>query len=417
MSQAIVSKYKDNSIAGAKRHSYARLMDYFLTLITSMVLFVILNSLAFNLPFVRDISNRLSQASIDANNYIDASGIQKFNDDESGLLSIEKMGEIWIANLTKTSAYYHDLDYPYKNEDNTYTERKVELAETFLNEPSNYALDNIGYFYKVFRLNEAGLEYPEGTDINHYLYEEIMDMDASKCISEDDANFVPYKDDVSHFLILNLESTQKMIRRVGRGEEIDSVAVDLYNNLGKSYVAATQQGITDVENNSVAFKAIYASFNTAYQQLSKVVVGSYYIAYLLSYVLLMFIGFFMSKKWITIGQKVMKLALTDMKEMEPSFVKMILYHLMSLILFSSGSVIAMMLTGMFGVMAVMVIPYISLLAINLFIIPFNLFSMGLIIFGKRSHHDISTFVSRLYVKDTLEFDVKVEEVSEDKVDE
>ena len=201
-----------------------------------------------------------------------------------------------------------------------------------------------------------------------------------------------------------------MIRRVARGETIDSVAVGIYDEIYNGYVAAVKQGISDIENKSMTFIEIYDQFNATYLNIARVIALDFYISILLAYVILIFVGLLMSKEWITVGQKAFKLALSDKNEMEPSFIRMMVYHLMNFLLFTSTSIFTMMLTGMFGIMALPVIPHISLLVINGLILLLNIASLIMSVVDKKTHNDISTLVAGLLVKDTMEFDTRVEEV-------
>ncbi len=393
-----------------KKRLFARILDYFLTMVGSIIIFVIVNIIAFNIPTVKNISKKLSELSMSSATYVESSGIQRLNEDRNGLVSIDTMGNEYIVNVTKTSACYHDLDYSYKNEDGTYTDKKVTIEETFFHNPQDYELDNISFFFKKFKVNEPGLEYEEGVDINQYLYIDVMKLTASNYISSDETNYQQYKEYVSNYVILNLESTQKMIRRVARGETIDSIAVAIYDEIYNGYVSAVKVGIDDIENRSIAFLNITNEFNKTYQKISSVIAIDFYISILVAYIILMFIGRLASKEWITIGQKAFKLGISDKNEMEPSFIRMMVYHLISFVLFTSTSIFSMMLTGMFGIMAINVLPHISLLVINLLIIILNITSIIMCLANKKNHHDLSSFIAGLLIKDSMEFDTKVEEV-------
>ena len=418
MSEVIktVSKYKNNSIASGKKHVFSRLLDYFLVFILTYFVFVITHAVVSYFPFKEKINNHYYDSSAEVYEYIDTTHLQRLKADKSGLETIESDGQNYLINLTKTSAYYHDLEYSYHNEDNTYTNKAVTLEETFFYQASDYPLDNLAYYFKKFKLSEPGLEYETGTDINNYLYVQVMELDASNFIDSSEAKYQEYKDFVSTFVIMNKATTEMMIARVAKGEEINSKAVDLYNKLYKGYVLAVQKGIDEVENHSDRYLELIDTFNKAYNSLIVSIAVVYYISYLISYIIYILISKLIAKEWITVGHKVMKLSLNDNEEMEVTFWRMALYHLLSFILFSTSSLISFMLFGMFGVTSLQVIPHISLLAIMLFVLTFNVVSILFTIFDKKHHHDLSTYVARIYVKDINEFDTPVTDVVEENND-
>lgn len=405
--EKVVSRYKNNSIASAKKHVFARLFDYFLTFIFSYFIFILSYSLVTRIPAINANMTKLQSVSLESAEYVDYTHLQRLNADKTELSDINEDGVTYIANLAKTSAYYHDLSYSYRNEDGTYTDRKVTIEETFFNNPDQYELDNLSYFYKKIKVNEPGLTYAEGTDIDEYLYVKVMELNANYFISSDDANYQPYKDSVSTYVILNKESTITLLPRVAKGETINSNAVNMYNHLLGGYLKAINNGVDDVEKNSTQYQDISARFLKSYQGVIGTIAGIYYVAYLVAYVALIFVGRLVGKEWITLGQKVMRLAMNDKNEMEISFWRMAIYHLMSALLFVTSGPIAFTLFGMLGILSLEVIPHITLLAILLFIFTFNVVSIFLSIFDKKHHHDISTFVSGIFVKDINEFDVPV----------
>ena len=410
--EKVVSKYKNNSIASAKKHVFSRLFDYFLTFILSYFIFILSYSLVCRIPAIEANFKDLQNISLESAEYVDYTHLQRLNDDKTALSNINEDGVNYITNLVKTSVYYHDLEYAYHNEDGTYTSKKVTIEETFFYNSDQYTLDNIAYFYKKIKTSEPGLEYESGVYINKYLYVDVMELNSTYFINADEANYQPYKDTLSTYVILNEESTITILPRVAKGETINSNATNMYNHLLGGYLKAINNGVEDVEKNSLKYKDISERFSKSYQRVIGTIAGIYFAAYFVSYIVLIFLGRLISKEWITIGQKVMRLVMNDKNEMEISLWRMVVYHFTSLILFITSAPIAFTLFGMLGILSFEVIPHITLLAILLFVLTFNLVSLFLSIFNKKYHHDISTFVSGIYVKDINEFDVPVAEQTE-----
>lgn len=408
-----VSKYKGNSLASKKKHIFSRLFDYFSTFVVSYLLFTVAYG-AFSYSSILTVpSKKLSDASFDAAEYIDSTHLQRLTDDKSALITIEESALEYIEKVTLTSAFVNDLEYPFKQDDGTYLNRKINKEETFVDNLSQYDMDNISYYFKKFKKEETSLnnyiyeEIDYKDNIDEYLYLKIMQYNPNYFINIDDPNYINRGEDISRYVVFNNENTIKMINRVAKGETIDESAVNLYNLVNKGYASAIQFGIKDVEDNSAPYRLISEAFNKAYQNITRNIALIYFLTFILSYILFVVIMRLICKEWVTIGQKAMGLRCTDMNEMTPNALNLIIYHLINIILFSTTSFIGFYFTGLFGVLSVNVTPHISLLFILLFILPINIISLFMPLFT-RNHHDLSTLIGRIKLKDKNEFDAPVE---------
>lgn len=402
-----VSRYKNNSIASKKKHIYSRLLDYFLVFIFTYFVFVISYMGASYLPVMEKLSSSLNDESIRAATYVDKTHLQRLSEDKTKLSDIDVDASNYVVNLVKTSAYYHELKYPYAS-GSAYEDKDIKIEETFFFDYKNYPLDNIAYYFRLFKINEPGLKYPEGININDNLYNTIMEFNSSYFIDELKDSFKQYEEYISPFVILKYDTTKLMLSRVGRGEKINELANSCYNNIYAGYSKAIQWGIKDVEDNSINYINIIKDFDSAYQKIVGSITLIYFLSYLLGYAIYVLISRLIAKEWITLGQKVMKLALNDKNEMELSFSRLFIYHLLNFILFSSSAFISFLLYGMLGITSFKLFGVIPLFAILLFILTTNIISLFMMFFNAK-HHDVSTYLSGIYVKDINEFDAPIEE--------
>ncbi|MCR4911008.1 MAG: hypothetical protein K5925_00560 [Bacilli bacterium] len=405
-----VSRFKNNSLASKKKHIYSRLLDYFLTFVITYIFFVVFYSISGSVPAIVDISVELSGSTQNLINYVDSTHLQS-KDENNDLISIEDGANTYLIGVAKTSAYVNNMKYPYKQSDGTFIEKDVPKEETFISELQSYKLDNLSYYYKIFKKSEPsinnyvyeGVDYQN--DIDTLLYSKLMTLDDTKFIDTLSENYINRAEGASKYVILNAENTNYLIKRMAMGES-STVVMAITNHLGNGYVKAVQHGISEVENVAAPYLNYLGAFNKAYQKLAGAILIVYLLAYSTGFILITVIGRLVGKRWITVGQKVMNLAIADLEECEPHPARLVLYNGLNYILFISSSLIGLLLMGSLGVTAIEIFPHFPVIAILLAVLTFNLISLFLPLFTK-NRYDISTFVSRLVLKDVNEFDVPV----------
>lgn len=406
-----VSKYVNNAIASKKKHVYTRLLDYFLTFVVCYLVFTITLPIATNFTVVKDVTSEVAGISLETIEYIDSTHLQRLNKDKSELEEINTTGLKYIENLAKTSAYIHQMSYPVKQDDGTYIDREITKEETFLYEKDNYSLDNLSYYYKKFKLEESslasyiydGVDYKD--DIDTYQYVKIMEVDASKYVNATDEDYIARGENISRFVVLNTDTTDLIIKKLAKGESTTALD-DLLNYLLGTYIKATNYGISDVENNCQPYINIINRFNASYQKLALAIFLIYLVSYAIGYLLLIFIPRLIFKEYKSVGQKVMGVAMSDVHEMNISWWQYLLYYLTNCILFFTSSLIAFLFTGVFGVTSLLVTPHITLLAVLIFFLTFNIISLFMPLLNKR-RFDIPRFLSRIVIKDINEYDVPI----------
>ena len=417
MAIRLISKYKNNLIANKKKHIFSRLLDYFSLFVVTYLLFTVFYAVGGRLPVLDNTAKKLQNQNGEIAEFIDSTHLQRLKEDKSALLSIDDGATKYVERLCKTSAYLHDLTFPVKNEGGTFDEVVVSKEETFVNDAINYPLDDISYYFKVFKKNETSLnnytyesvDYKD--DIDTYLYLKIMKVDASNYVSSDDNAFIQKGNGVSHYVCLNEENTVKLLKYFKE----DRADTSLYNKIYLSFIDAAKYGIKDVETNSANYNNLISTYNNTYQSLIAAIFIIYLVSYVVAYLFLMIVVRLISKEWVTLGQKVLGLAMSSYDELEPSIGQIIGYNVADFVLFFTSSAIAFYFMGMIGVFSLKIFGAISILAILIALFVINVVSLFMPLFNKRNH-DLVTLVTRLNVKDTKEFEgpVGAEETSDNK---
>ena len=287
MKERIVSRYKNNSVASKKKHIFSRLLDYFSLFVATYLLFTVFYAIGSHLPVVDNLARGLQDQNAEIAEFINSTHLQRLKEDRSGLLSVDDGATKYVERIAKTSAYVHNLAFPKKNESGTFDEIVVPVEETFAGDP-NYELDALSFYYKTFKKSEESLnsyiydniDYQD--DIDTYLYLKIMKIDQSLFVNEDDADLLARGNGISRYVVLNEESTNKLLQYFKE----DRADVSLYNKVYLNYIDAVKYGIKDVETNSLNYENLIQNYNNTYQSLTLAILLIYLASYLVAYLLL-----------------------------------------------------------------------------------------------------------------------------------
>lgn len=409
MSEQLVSKYLNNKPAGRKKRVYARLMDYFSLFVVSYLFFSIFYAVGAQTPVVKNISANYRASSMKMLDYIDESHIMTYNEKKNDLVDAETSALDYLLALTKTSAYVHNTQIPEYQDDGSYIMVDVNVEETFLYNLENYPLDNLSYYFRIFKHNEPslnnyvinGVDY--ASDLDTYQYAKIMTLKSTYFVTAEDEDYVARGSTLSTYVVLTSECTDKMINKVIKKENIDDGTNAIYNNIFGGYKKAVDFGTKDIEKNSVPFNRLNNQFKKAYQSLTGASAIIYIMAYTFAFAVVHVVVGLISKEFVTLGQKVMGLGLCGLDEKELAPWKIILYYFLNYLLFSTSMIISFYFLGIFGILSLEIFPHFTLLAVVIFLLINNVFSF-IMIFVTKNRHDLSTFAARVQIKDKHDFE-------------
>ena len=412
--ERIVSRYKNNVLASKKKRIYSRLLDYFSIFVVTYLLFTVFNAIASYMPIYENIAISLSNINYQTAEYIDSTHLQRLNEGKTALKSIDDGANEYAERVAKTSAYVYGLAFPVKQDDGTFIDQKVEVKDTFIYELEKYELDNLSYYYKKFKKEDASLnnyvyeEVDYKNDIETYQYLKVMKCNETNYASLDNEDYISRGEGVSRYVVLTKANTEKLLKYY-RDDKVD---VSMHETVFETYIKGAQFGIKDVENNSASYKDLMDEFDLYYQKLCLAVFLVYLFSYLIAFMLLIVILRLARKEWTTLGLAVMSLAFCDYDEMTPSIWRLILYYFTTFILAFSSSIICFYFIGMFGVMSLKIIGSFTLLALLIALLVFNVLSLFMPFFNK-NNHDFASFIAHINVKDTKDFDGPVLDVIEE----
>ena len=419
------SKYRNNVIAGKRKHIYSRLLDYFTTLVVSYLMFTIVYAIGARLPVFTNLINQYQTSGQKVENYIFDTHLQHYDEEARKVLDIGVDAEEYVKTAMKTTAYVYNVQIP-----TTESYVDVNIDETFIKDREQYKLDNLSYYFKNFKKNsEADISYStlnsyviDGVDykddLDTYQYIKIMGVDTSIYVTSDNPSLLERGGGISHFTVFTNETFEKLKHRVFLNDTSSSEVNTLYQSVCDSYIRGAQAGIREVEAKSIIYANLYQDFRGAYQNLVKAIAVTYFISYAIAFIILLIVMRLVAKEWVTVGLKVMSLGMSDMHENEPSWWQILLYHFLNFVLFASSSFISLYLIGIIGVTSLEIFPHFTLLALLLAVLVLNVLSLTLAFFNKKSY-DLSTMSARLVLKDKKEFDVPVgmEDMSDEDVKE
>ena len=414
MSELTVSKYINNCPASKKKHIYSRLLDYFSMFVVTYIFFTIFYYVGGTTPIVRRFNQEYTSSSRKIMDYINESRLLSYNEKKNDFIDANETAKDYLLNLTKTSAYIHNMQIPeYDGE--SYTMRDVDYDETFLYNQESYPLDNLSYYYHIFKKTDptlnnyiiGGVDY--SSDIETYQYKKAMVItDDPYHVDPTDTDYESRGEGLSIYLVLTSEYTEKMINRVIKNERIDENTNALYNKLFNAYRRGIDFGESDLENNSSEFARLNKIFKNSYQNLTKSSAIIYLISYFVAFVVLNGLVCLISKECVTIGQKAMRLGLSDTHENNLSWWRILVYQLVNFVLFFSSAIVSFYFIGIFGVLSYEIFPKFTLLAVLLFLLMSNILSLGMSLFTSKSH-DLSTLAAGIMIKDKNEFETSPED--------
>lgn len=401
-SKTLVSEYKNNLIAKRSKIVYSTLIDYFLVLILTFLLFVCAIAPINNcLPSTKGFVNNMYKSRSNLNQIVAETRIQNYDEENKSLVNISTTCKSYIKSLVKTSYYVYDMEYPVFNSSPV----KITKEETLLNIDN----DNLTYYFVNFKsshndlndYNFDGIDYKDNKQ--EYLYLKMLgytsSMISSYFISEDDYNSSSYKDSLSRYQILNKQTSIDLMNYIERD---DSNVTSIYNQFSNCYYQACSYGVDQIESKYTPYISEYNSnFIPNYQGYLSSLLICNILSYVLGFSVFEVLVYLLSKKKETIGNRVIKLAVISKDELELSPIQKTGLILSRFVFYFSGTILCMIFSNNLGA-AMYMFNGVSYLQFIIFSLGLGIISLLFLAFNK-SHQLISNLITSTVFKSKEDF--------------
>lgn len=401
-SKRLVSEFKNNLIAKRSKIVYATLIDYFLVLILTFLLFVCaiapINSC---LPSTKGFVNNMYKSRENLNQIVGETKIQDYDKENKSLVNISTTCKNYIKALVKTSYFVYDMEYPVFNS----TPVKIDKEDTLFNIDN----DNLTYFFINFKSSQSdlndykfeGIDYKDNKE--EYLYLKMLgyssSMISSYFISIDDYNSSSYKSSLSRYQILNKNTSINLMNYIERD---DSNVTSIYNQFSSCYYQASSYGVDQIEKNYTKYINEYNSnFIPNYQGYLSSLLVCNIISYVLGFVVFEVLVYLLSKKKETIGNRVIKVAVISKDELELSWIQKLGLILSRFIFYFSGTFLCMIFANNLGA-TMYTFNGVSYLQFVIFSLGLGVISLLYLAFNK-SHLLISNLITSTVFKSKEDF--------------
>lgn len=415
MNELLVSKYKNNVLAKRSKVFLSNLLDYFLIVIVSFMLFIIVtNPVISVLPSFKENINNLNDTTLKLYQIVSETRLQTFDEEHNSFISIDNDARKYVTTLLKTSLYVRGMDLPSINQE----EEQIEIKDTFLNtDNNNYPNDNLSYYFYTFKSNNESLNNYVYSDIDYsnnkedYLYLEALDFDNELFndyfISKEEFNNLnidnDFKSSLNRFNILSEDYQSYLISYLIYNEDNESL-VSIYNNLATSYKNAIQIFINEVETNFTPYLETNDSFNYYYNYYVLTYIIALLITYLITFIVFIIIIPLGIKDNRTIGLKVLKLGICRSDELEPNLFNIVIKDILLFILYFNSILFTLFFVNL---LPISVFPlfnsHFSLIQVVIFSLLLLILSYIYLIFSK-NHQVLSLLSSNLVIKNSEEFE-------------
>ena len=415
MNELLVSKYKNNVLAKRSKVFLSSLLDYFLIVIVSFMLFIIVtNPVISVLPSFKENINNLNDTTLKLYQIVSETRLQTFDEEHNSFISIDNDARKYVTTLLKTSLYVRGIDLPSTNQE----EEQIDIKDTFLNtDNNNYPNDNLSYYFYTFKSNNESLNNYIYSDIDYsnnkedYLYLEALDFDNELFndyfISKEEFNNLnidnDFKSSLNRFNILSEDYQSYLISYLIYNEDNESL-VSIYNNLATSYKNAIQIFINEVETNFTPYLETNDSFNYYYNYYVLTYIIALLITYLITFIVFIIIIPLGIKDNRTIGLKVLKLGICRSDELEPNLFNIVIKDILLFILYFNSILFTLFFVNL---LPISVFPlfnsHFSLIQVVIFSLLLLILSYIYLIFSK-NHQVLSLLSSNLVIKNSEEFE-------------
>ena len=413
-----VSKYKNNLIAKKSRVFLSSLLDYFILVVLTFIVFTVAGTpIMTSLPVFNNAISEINEKTSDLYSIVSETRLQTFDESSKQLGNVETDAINYLKTLMKTSLYVYGKTLPVYNQDtNEYIQENVKIEYTFLNTNNNeYPNDNLSYYCFNFKTQHEELnsfiyedvDYSNNKDV--YLYEKVLGFE-NETISAyfvNDETFASFSDEIKEKLtkynVLTEKNLDNIIAILVYGENNGTINI-IYDNLINSYKLGVQFFIDDVEQNYAPYIEKTKEFNLAFNSYVMCYIVNLVLCYVFAFFILQVILPLLLKENCTIAQRSMKLRLCNLDEGEPLAFNIVIRNIVLFFIYFSGIFFSLFFSNL---MQISVFPInnssLNLLEFIVFSLLLSILS-GVFLLINKNNQQLDLFSSFLVVKDIEKFE-------------
>lgn len=369
--------YATAVVAKPGKKALAYFLDYYLTLIFSILLFALFDLISLAVPSYTNLKDETSKAQTNLYQIIYDSHLSSY-DDGNVFMSEDKIVENYVYGIVLSSSSDETL-----SKMNQYKDKEKMDKET----------DRIFYYYNNYRVENKNLF--EG---DSYIGDEFL----SKVFPKSKSYF-EIKDG---YPILNINSVTLLNDYILYSKNENGKII--YDSIKTDYRNAYKDCMNDIQT-SKSYKETLTKFNSDKNTIlmtrgSFLIIG-YILATAISYILFPLIF----KDGKTIGFKVFGLAFTTIDDELVKISSILIKSLLMLIMgFSANSLSCFILFGTQGMylLTFNIWGFINILYVSIFSLLLVIVSFFLMIFRKNNHQTLSETICMIVAKNTKEFKVE-----------
>ena len=399
------SFYKNSPVVTLRKKILPYLLDYFLTLILSLLLYVGVNAIGETLPYFKNIQSEASSIQLDLYSLVNDSGIRHQGEDGFLVTSeykLEKMikEEVLYSlkinnNANSNSAIYDGFEALDLNN----KEHNNGIYYYFI----NYKVNNLNLYNEEYKVKDYGIDF--------YL-NEIVKLKENNYFEQglyvNDLNYPLIKYDIA---IAIDEYYRNSNYKIGS---------DYYNEIYSLYYSGINKAMNDLIYGNTSYISLNNKHNELVNDMLNFRGNALLISYVLSVIIIYLIFPLILKEGRTIGLRVFKLVSIDINGNKVSILNNLIRMLVSI--FSVFSLLIIDIFLLFGTQAmyffnINLLGFINIFVLSLISLIFNLISIAFTFINKNRHQNIEETLAMIVVVDGDEFIVnnnKEKEVIDEK---
>ena len=399
------SFYKNSPVVTLRKKILPYLLDYFLTLILSLLLYVGVNAIGETLPYFKNIQSEASSIQLDLYSLVNDSGIRHQGEDGFLVTSeykLEKMikEEVLYSlkinnNINSNSAIYDGFEALDLNN----KEHNNGIYYYFI----NYKVNNLNLYNEEYKAKDYGIDF--------YL-NEIVKLKENNYFEQglyaNDLNYPLIKYDIA---IAIDEYYRNNNYKIGS---------DYYNEIYSLYYSGINKAMNDLIYGNTSYISLNNKHNELVNDMLNFRGNALLISYVLSVIIIYLIFPLILKEGRTIGLRVFKLVSIDINGNKVSILNNLIRMIVSI--FSVFSLLIIDIFLLFGTQAmyffnINLLGFINIFVLSLISLIFNLISIAFTFINKNKHQNIEETLAMIVVVDGDEFIVnnsKEKEVIDEK---